>query len=128
MKRCFLLSMPLALVVSACGASQGVSPSMPTPPVEEVGSEAPGVAAASEGEACGGEANVSCADGLVCDMNETDGQSCGAEGRSGRCVQKPEMCAEFFDPVCGCDGKTYSNDCHRLMADVARDRKGACEE
>lgn len=126
MKRClYFLSLAFGLV--ACGASQGAPPSTPTAVGEVGGGESP-AATAGEGDACGGEATIACADGLVCDLNEADGQGCNAENRSGRCVPKPEMCAEIFDPVCGCDGKTYPNDCHRLMAGVARDRKGACDE
>lgn len=124
MHRLFLI-VPFVLV--ACGASKGAAPSTPEAPGESE-TAPPSAEAADEGETCGGIANIQCAEGLVCDMNESDGLSCDTQDRAGSCVTKPEVCAEFFDPVCGCDGKTYSNDCHRLMAGVARDRKGACEE
>jgi len=38
------------------------------------------------------------------------------------------VCVELWDPVCGKDGKTYSNKCFARLASVEVDYKGDCEK
>ena len=74
---------------------------------------------------CGGKAGVSCPSGKFCDLESKCGQIADA---SGTCMLTgPGLgCTADVNPVCGCDGKTYSNDCMRAIAGVLKASDGAC--
>jgi len=75
------------------------------------------------GDFCGGIAGFPCGAGLFCDIPA--GQ-CQVADPSGTCVTVPAICPAIFDPVCGCNGTTYDNDCERRKAQVQLDHDGAC--
>jgi hypothetical protein len=60
---------------------------------------------------------------MTCDLPEG---LCGGADLTGNCVAIPDACAEIYAPVCGCDDRTYGNDCERLKAGAQLDHVGAC--
>jgi hypothetical protein len=82
-----------------------------------------GASAAGVGQFCGGIAGIKCDRGLFCEFG---GGTCGTFDRGGTCARVPRFCNFLYKPVCGCNGKTYSNDCVRERAKVSKRHDGRC--
>ena len=55
-----------------------------------------------------------------------EGQLCGGTDASATCQPRPDVCPTVVSPVCGCDGKTYTNSCVAAGAGVGYASKGNC--
>jgi len=73
-----------------------------------------------------------CDDGCLDDDDCGTGEYCakppGECDGVGECAEVPVgmACFALWDPVCGCDGKTYSNACYALVAGMSIDYVGEC--
>ena len=82
---------------------------------------------AGVGKTSGGFFGQQCDARLFCQFKPG---TCGRFDLTGICAVKPRFCPQVTGPklvVCGCDGKTFFNDCARRQAGVSLAHKGKCE-
>jgi hypothetical protein len=76
-------------------------------------------------QSCGGIAGLQCPVHTFCQF---PAGRCGVADMTGTCVTRPDACLmKIVRPVCGCDGKTYTNDCERQLAGVSKRANGKCK-
>lgn len=59
-------------------------------------------------------------------------QSCNNDSADNECIDPQnidlnQVCIEIYQPVCGCDQKTYSNSCYASINGLSDWTEGACE-
>jgi hypothetical protein len=69
-----------------------------------------------------------CRDNSGCDPEFYCAKKTGECDSAGMCIDRPKVCPLFFRPVCGCDGRTYGNQCEAAAAGVSVANEGACKE
>jgi hypothetical protein len=76
------------------------------------------------GDLCGTRGTGACDEGLYCAFEPR--VECGRWDGGGTCAIPDQVCVDIYEPVCGCDGVTYSSACHAGMAGVSVEFSGEC--
>ncbi|GJL95868.1 MAG: hypothetical protein DHS20C05_22730 [Hyphococcus sp.] len=110
----------LAVFLVSCAASEPGTFDGGQKPVDE----APTIG--ELGGMCGGIAGFQCkAEGSYCKMKP--GLCVDTADAAGVCAKTPELCTMQYEPVCGCDGKTYGNACSAAGKGVSVAYDGECK-
>ena len=117
MRTTVILLMTTALL--GCGSYDAREAAPETKTDAAVASVAPPAEDEEAATAC--KKNEDCATGEYCAkaLGDCDGE--------GECKTQPEICTHNWDPVCGCDEKTYSNGCAAAAAGENVAAKGECQ-
>lgn len=79
----------------------------------------------TEPQVCGTRGASPCPDGQYCHFEL--GTQCGALDQGGVCLDVPSACTAEYAPVCGCDGRDYSNACAASQHGISVAHEGTCE-
>jgi hypothetical protein len=96
------LSVVLSIILNVAGCNQGNS----APQIQ-----------------CGGAIGFVCPSKMYCYL----GEKCGGLDAEGVCKPRPKKCTNEIIDVCGCDDKTYSNECYASLKGVSVKHSGKCE-
>ena len=69
----------------------------------------------------------SCIDNSECDPDSYCAKPIGDCEGEGTCMPRPSVCPSVWEPVCGCDGQTYANECEAAQAGVRVSALGSCD-
>jgi hypothetical protein len=127
--RRLILAVTAAFALAACDPFAPIGypppgPGYPPPPPSSYPPPPSTPAPGYTGGICSGFA------GFVChnpaDYCRMPTGQCRMPDAAGVCAPRPQVCTRIYQPVCGCDGRTYGNSCEAESAGTSPLHAGAC--
>lgn len=97
------------------------------PPGADSGGEmlaSPADASSSTAGVCGTRGGVQCTADEFCDYGGDE--LCGATDKGGHCKPITKACTRIYMPVCGCNSRTYGNECEAHARGVSVKHSAMC--
>lgn len=112
------------MTLAGCDAGEAPANNAASTEVNNAGQSGGSSGGAPTGGTCGGLGNVQCS--AATDFCKRPTGQCDVADAQGTCTRRAQACTQDVDPVCGCDGRTYSNACQADMAGVSIQAEGEC--
>ena len=114
----------LASIAAVGGCGNDAATTGGTAPAGGPNAEPVGTVGTEDEPKCAGPEERACPSGKYCATAKLN--RCPTDELAGVCREIPQACTHIYQPMCGCDGQTYANECEAAATKAAIAYEGTC--